>query len=77
MHGDGPRHRLRARVFEARQQHVADKGLRSLVDMEDYIDLTGIGGLGLLRHVHGRLVKAAVQVRCDQRIVVACQVERR
>ena len=74
MYGDGPRHSLRARVFQARQKYVTDKGLRSFFNVEDDIDLAGIGGLGLLRHVHGRLIKAAAQVRCDQCIVVACQI---
>ena len=73
MHGDGPRHRLRARVFEARQQHVADKDLRPFVDVEDHIDLVGIGGLGLLRHGHCRLIEAAAQILRDQRIVIAGQ----
>ena len=77
MHGDGPRHRLRAREMQSRQQHVAHKNLLSLVDMEDHVDLAGVGGFGLLGDVHGSLVKAPAVIRGHQRVVVAGQVARR
>ena len=58
-------------------KHIADKDLLALVDMEDDVDLAGIGGFSLLGDGDGCLIEAAAVVVGDDRVVVSGQVARR
>ena len=70
-------HRIRPRVVQAGQQHLAHKNLRAFVHVNRHIDLRRVLRLGLLLHVDLHLVEAAAHVVGQQRVAVASQALRR
>ena len=77
VQGDGAGHRIRPRVMQPGEQHIAHKDLLSLGDVEDHVFLAPVGGSRLLFYIDLGLVEATAQVVGQQRVAVSGQILRR